>query len=151
MRIDELRVEHSVGFENGEAGALSLENRLRVTLDGLDEPAEWSDGVYVLLDWFRYPEGGVAIPLLRPEVGAGAYWSHRESLAVKLSGPAGGLRASSYHPLNLMVNHRTTLNLPEKGLMTVGGGLGLDLERTAAGELFWRFAIEGSLEVRIEF
>jgi hypothetical protein len=148
LEIDELRLEHALSLENGELGSLSLENRLRITLiDAL----EWSDGVFLSLDWYRYPEGGISLPLLPPRIKEGSFWSHRESLACKLAGPAAGVEATSYHPLNLTVSHQTAVNLPERGLVSARVGLGLDLERTSDGSSYWRFAIEGAIEARLEF
>ncbi|MBN1834946.1 MAG: hypothetical protein JW820_03785, partial [Spirochaetales bacterium] len=146
VRVEELRIEHALGFENGEAGALSVENRFRLSLE---EALEWSDSLLLALDWFRYPAGGVALPLLPPEVGADAFWSHRESLSVELGGPLAD--ATSWHPFNLILRHLTALNLPDRGLLSAGAGLGLDLERTTAGELYWRVGIEGTIAVEIRF
>jgi hypothetical protein len=153
VRIEELRLEHTFGFENGDAGSLTLENRLRLTLDDL---IEWSDSVFLTFQWFRYPEGGVSLPLLPDEIGAEGYWSHQERLSVKLAGPdpedtGSATELSSIHPLNLTVSHETSLNLPERGILTARAGLGLDLESTADGTRYWRFGLEAALEARIEF
>ena len=148
VRIDELRLEHAFGFENAEAGILSFENRLRLTRQ---DAIQWSNGSFVVFEWFRYPEGGVTLPLLPPRLGAEAFWSHRERLSVSLNGPPAAQEADSYHPLNLVVDHQTSLTLPGAGLVSARAGVGLDFERTSAGELYWRLGLQAALEVRLEF
>jgi hypothetical protein len=147
----ELLLEHFASFEGATGSQLTLHNRYSGQYDGV-----WSsdDILELFYTWERHPQGGVRLPLLPASVGQEAYWIHLEGLALdsegrgKSEGPGG---EGSFHPVNVILTHESSVVLPEHGSLKASLGVGFDLEQTEAGELYKRFGLRGGLEVRIEF
>ena len=105
------------------------------------------------LRWRVTPEGGVRLPLLRREIGLGAYFAHEESLEAELSWrPA----ASSWHPLRLLARHGTSLVLPDHGSLLAELSVGVDQQAVAgpsggAVERWLSLGVKALLQARLQF
>ena len=88
------------------------------------------------------------MPLLPERFGEGGYWSHLESVELELSGPG---EESSWHPLNLIVSHRSSLVLPDYGEISGEISAGIDTEQTELKQRYWRLGLRGGISVQIEF
>ena len=133
---------------DGESAQLTLENRFAYTYE---DSAVWSDTAGALLVWERHPLDGVRVPLLPTAVGAQGFWSHEESLSTSVAGGEPAEDASTIHPFNLVLAHRTSLVLPEFGYLKGGVSLGLDAEKVSGEGMYWRIGLKASLEAQIQF
>jgi hypothetical protein len=145
-----LILDHFFSFEGEKEDALTFENRFNLNFDRgeLEGTTSWGDTIKFLYTWYRYPEGGVKIPLLPQRIGEKGYWSHQESVISELSGPG---EASSFHPFNLIVSHKSSVLLPDHGEINAEISAGFDIEKTEAGERYWRMGLSGGIGVKIEF
>jgi hypothetical protein len=150
LRRLEVNLDHFISLEGQSDEQFTLENRLNLRQDREDIGSRllWGDSVKFLYNWFRYPDGGVRLPLLPENIGQEGYWAHQESLELKLNGPG---EDTSYHPFNLIVSHRSTARLPEYGELSAEISAGFDGEKTDAGERYWRVGLSGGISVQIEF
>jgi len=145
VRSSSILLEHFLSLE-GQAGNLfTLQNRLELTSGDTDR---WSDTAALLYRWFRYPAGGVRLPLLPPKVSREGYFGHRESLELKL---AGEKEALSTHPFNLILGHETAITYPDHGYLRAELTLGLDWESEAGGEGYFRLGARALIEAKIQF
>jgi len=153
----EMILDHYLSFEGEADNALTIENRLNLEYDKAVEATifekygtkvTWGDTVKFLYTWYRYPETGVKLPFLPAKIGEQGYWSHLESLELKMKGPTEG---SSFHPLNVMMSHESAVVLPDYGEISSEISVGFDVEQTEARERYWRFGFRGGIAVQIEF
>jgi hypothetical protein len=152
----EMILDHFFSFVGNSDNELTFENRLSlfddlvqdVTEESFENKPFWSDTVKFLYTWFRYPETGVKLPLIPEKVGEQGYWSHLDSLELKLGGKTG---QSSYHPLNIILSHESSLILPDYGEINAEISAGFDVEKTEQGQRYWRFGFSGGIGVQIEF
>ena len=144
LQSSDLLLEHYFSFETEESTSFTLDNRFNYRYT---EAASWSDEVQLKFKRFVYPPEGVKLPLLPESVEKNGYYSHQESLALKISG-----EESSYsqHPFNIVVRHETFIIFPEQGLIKAEIALGLDRE-TFSYENYWRLGIRAGIEGKIEF
>ncbi len=145
LRSSEMVLGSYFSFEGEGENAMTVENRFALAYE---RTVEWDDTVKLLYAWYRYPEGGVRLPLVSAKIEQQGYWSHLESLEVTLSGPQEEL---SYHPLNIIASHESSVILPDHGQITGELSLGFDVEKTEAGERYWRAGLRGGIEMTIEF
>ena len=139
----DLGLEQYASFEGEEGRQLTLSHRLRVPSE--EEPV--TDHAEARLRWRVVPEGGVRLPLLRREIGRGAYFAHEESLEADLSWrPV----ASSWHPLRLLARHGTSLVLPEHGSLLAELSLGVD-RQAVYGESWLSLGVKALLQARLQF
>jgi hypothetical protein len=150
LRGLEMNLGHFFSFESQNDQQLTFENRLNLRQDREEIGTEilWGDTVKFLYLWSRYPETGVRLPLLPEKIGRQGYWSHQESLELKLNGPGA---ESSYHPFNLIVSHESTALLPDYGQISAEISAGFDVEKTDSGERYWRLGLRGGIGLQIEF
>jgi hypothetical protein len=152
-----MTLDHYFSFEGEADNALTIENRFNLEYDKAVEAAllekygtkvTWGDTVKFLYTWYRYPETGVKLPLLPAKVGEQGYWSHLESLELEMKGPT---EESSFHPLNIILSHESSIVLPDYGEISAEISAGFDVEKTEARERYWRFGLRGGIAVQIEF
>ena len=152
-----MTLDHYLSFEGEADNALTIENRFNLEYDKAVEATllakygtkvTWGDTVKFLYTWYRYPETGVKLPLLPAKVGEQGYWSHLESLELEMKGPT---EESSFHPLNVIVSHESSIVLPDHGTISAEISAGFDVEKTEAHERYWRFGLRGGIAVQIEF
>ena len=156
LRTLGMNLDHYFSFEGHSNNTLSLENRLNllydraieVELEKYEKRVQWGDTVSLLYDWNRYPEAGVRLPLLPKRLGADGYWSHRESLELVLNGAG---ESTSYHPFDLIVGHKSTALLPDFGEISAELSAGFDVERTEAGDRYWRIGLRGGITAQLQF
>ncbi len=140
----DLLLEQYVGFETEKSSILTLDNRFNYQQTDL---TSWSDEVQLSYKRFIYPPEGVKLPLLPESVERNGYYSHRESLALEISGEESSY---SYHPMNIVLKHETFAIFPEQGLIKAEIALGLDRETSYDGN-YWRLGIRAGIEGKIEF
>lgn len=156
LRGLEMNLGHFLSFEGERDNALTFENRFYLRYDrDLEETLavygtriRWDDTVKLLYTWYRYPETGVRVPLLPETIGEEGYWSHIENVELELNGPG---EQSSWHPLNVIVSHQSSLVLPDYGEISAEIAAGFDAEQTEQGQRYWRFGVRGGISVQIEF
>ncbi|UCF97224.1 MAG: hypothetical protein JSV89_18935 [Spirochaetaceae bacterium] len=150
LRTLAANLDHFFSFEGERDNQLTFENRFGLQIDREESGSStgWDDAVKLLYTWNRYPETGVRVPLLPEAVGAKGYWSHLESLELELNGDEG---QTSYHPFNVILSHESSLILPDYGEIKAEISGGFDIEKTEAGERYWRFGFLGGISVQIEF
>jgi hypothetical protein len=106
-----------------------------------------SNSAQALLDWTVRPEGGVQLPLIRPEIGKTAHLAHRESAEVISSYSDSGV----FHPFTLILGHATSLIYEGHGSIKASANLGFDAENLGAAGTAWRLAVRAALEAKLTF
>ena len=144
LQSSDLLLEHYFSFETEESTSFTLDNRFNYQYT---EAGSWSDEVQLSYKRFVYPPEGVKLPLLPESVEKNGYYSHQESLALKISGEE---NSYSQHHFNIVLKHETFIIFPEQGLIKAEIALGLDRE-TFSAENYWRLGIRAGIEGKIEF
>jgi len=141
-------LEHFLNLEGASGASFTLDNRFRASLaEPADNPhALYSNTLGLLYLWTRTPEKAVKLRFLKP--GSSPYWSHLESLEYEFKREE---KVLSYHPLNLIVRHESSLIFPDQGHLKAAFSLGLDRERQAGSNSLWRLGFRGGIEAQIAF
>jgi hypothetical protein len=137
-----------LGLEGKDGNIYSLENRFSASFE--DEWDILTDATLSLV-WYRYPENGILLPLIDPEICKEAFFSHDDSLSVKLRNSR---ESDSVHTLTVTAGHLTGLRFPGHGYLRAGLSLGFDVETALqeAEPLRWyRLALMASIEGKIQF
>jgi hypothetical protein len=106
----------------------------------------WND-LQALLDWTVRPAGGVALPLLPPDIGKTGSFEHRESAKITV----GWQDSGSYHPFTLVLGHATSVVYEGHGTLKASVGLGIDVEYLGSTGIAWRFAVNAAVEAKLTF
>jgi hypothetical protein len=148
LREASLLLEHFLSLEGASGASLTLDNRFRAELAEADENphALYSNTLGLLYLWTRTPEKTVKLRFLKP--GSKPYWNHLESLEYEFNREE---KVLSYHPLNLIIRHESSLVFPDSGYLKAAFSLGLDRERLAGGGSLWRLGFRGGIEAQIMF
>jgi hypothetical protein len=143
LREAEILLEHFLTLEGGTGNSLSLDNRFNWQLV---EPRVWSNSLGLLYGWTRMPRRAFNLRFLKAETEP--FWSHLESVEYEVRGEEEVL---SFHPLNLIARHESSLVFPGQGYLKGSVSVGLDQERIEDSGSLWRLGFRGGIEGRIEF
>ncbi|GAH20914.1 unnamed protein product [marine sediment metagenome] len=145
LRKSEVLLENYISLEDQEGNTFTMENRLNIELG---DEAQWKDSLGLLYTRYYYPQQGIRLPYLSREIGKEGFWAHIESLDVTITGQK---EKGSFHPLNLILRHETSIVFPDHGLIKGEIAVGFDHEKVLNGEKYWSLGILGAIEVRIDF